>query len=428
MKKKWKWALTAMFVTMIGMLIYANLLPLKKELQFQIEMSDSVRSEHFEKILGQLMGPYFVDGNTVKTLRNGNEIFPAMLKAISLAKKTITFESYIYWSGQIGNLFVEALCDRARHGVKVHVLLDWLGSQKIDPDYIHRMKEAGVEVERYHQPAWYNISRMNNRTHRKILVIDGVVGFTGGVGIADEWNGDGLDPDKWRDTHYEVRGPVVAQMQAAFLDNWMKVRPEVRHSEDYFPKSLPTLLPKRGAVAQMFKSTSREGGSSIHIMYLIAIAAAKKSIFLEGAYFVPDEVTIQELVKAAHRGVRIEIIVPGDLTDTQIVRHASKKSWGRLLEAGVRIYEYKPARFHCKVLVIDDFFVSIGSTNFDERSFKLNDEANLNVLDESLAKDQIAMFEEDRKRSIEITLQEWKERPWADRILEKLVVIGRSQF
>lgn len=427
MKKIWKWTLLIVFISLAGLFALSNLISLKADLQYEILIEDSVRSEHFEKILGQLMGPYFVDGNIVLTLKNGNEIFPAMLKAIAQAKKTITFESYIYWSGDIGNKFVEALCERAKSGVKVHVLLDWVGSQKIDPDYILRMLNAGIEIERYHQPAWYNLSRLNNRTHRKILVIDGMVGFTGGVGIADEWNGDGLDPKKWRDTHYEVHGPVVAQMQAAFLYNWMKLRPEIHHSTDYFPKHLPDLK-NRGAVAQMFNSSSGEGSTSIQIMYLMAIAAAQKSIILEGAYFVPDETAIKELIKARQRGVRIEIIVPGELGDAKLARRASQKNWEELLEAGIQIYEYLPAMFHCKVLVVDDFFVSIGSTNFDERSFKLNDEANLNVLDEDLAKVQMSMFEEDKGRSRIVNLEQWKLRPWYDRLIEKFAGLGSSQL
>lgn len=427
MKRKWKWALIATGLTMVASFVYANLIPLKKPLNYQIDLTDSVRSVHFEKILGQLMGPYFVDGNVIRTLKNGNEIFPAMLKAIAEAHKTITFESYIYWSGDIGNKFVTALCERAFHGIRIHVLLDWVGSQKIDPDYIRRMKDAGIQVERFHEPAWYNISWLNNRTHRKILVVDGLIGFTGGVGIADEWGGDGMDPKKWRDTHYEVRGPVVAQMQATFLDNWMKLRPEIHHSEEYFPNSLPTLN-NRGAVAQMFKSTSREGGSSIHIMYLAAIAAAQNAIQLEAAYFLPDEVTIQEIIKARKRGVSVEIIVPGEYTDAEVVRHASQESWDELLQAGVKIFQYLPALFHCKVLVVDGFFVSIGSTNFDERSFKLNDEANLNVLDDHLASEQIAMFEQDKKNSKLVSLTEWRQRSWIRPILEKLAVLGSSQF
>ncbi len=233
--KRLKLILTSIFFTLVAFALYSVFSPSEKELAYVIEMTESVQDAHFKTILGHLMGPPFVEGNSVKTLLNGEQIFPAMLKAISSAQKSITFESYIYWSGNVGGQFVEALIDRAQHGVKVHILLDWAGSEKIKEDYISRMKQAGIEVERYHELAWYNISRLNNRTHRKILVIDGEVGFTGGVGIADEWDGNGLDPKKWRDTHYEIRGPVVAQMQSAFFDNWMKVRPEIHHSVAYFP-------------------------------------------------------------------------------------------------------------------------------------------------------------------------------------------------
>ncbi len=425
--KKWQLVLFTIFATLVCAFIFSNLSPLQKELDYQVTSSESVESPRFKKILGDLMGPHFENGNSIKTLLNGDEIFPAMLKAISAAEKTITFESYIYWSGSIGDRFVKALSERASAGVKIHVLLDWVGSERIEEAYIQRMKDAGIEVERYHELSWYNISRMNNRTHRKILVVDGIHGFTGGVGIADEWSGNGLDSKKWRDTHYEVRGPVVAQMQAAFFDNWMKVRPEIHHSVDYFPDLHPVANGKNTA-AQMFKSSHREGGSSVHIMYLLAIAAAKKSIHLEGAYFVPDPVAIEEIVKARKRGVEVQIIVPGPLSDSKIVRHASRETWGDLLQAGVKIYEYTPAMFHCKVLVVDGYFVSVGSTNFDERSFKLNDEANLNVLDDKLAEEQIEIFQEDLTRSKEISLQDWQNRPKLDKVLEKLAGLWTSQL
>ena len=425
--KQWKWNLFWILLSVVVTLMVSNLTPAQKSLNYEIDGIDAVSGKRFEKILGEMMGPAFLDRNEIKTLENGNQIFPAMLSAIASAKKTITFESYIYWSGEIGNQFVEALVERSRHGVKIHVLLDWVGSEKIDENYILRMQDSNIEVERYHQPSWYNFWRLNNRTHRKILVVDGLVGFTGGVGIADEWNGDGKDAKKWRDTHYEVRGPVVAQMQTAFLENWMKVRPEIHLSVDYFPDSTDEMQ-KKNSLAQMFSSSSGEGGSSVHIMYLLSLAAARKTIFLESAYFVPDEVTIKEIIKAAKRGVIVEIIVPGKLTDAKIVRHASRENWGELLRAGVRIYEYDPAMFHCKVLVIDNYFVSVGSTNFDERSFKLNDEANLNILDSQVAEEQLQIFEKDKTRSKEITLQQWQNRPYLDKVIEKFAGIMRSQL
>lgn len=422
--KKWRLILITAFLTLAGAILYANFKPPEKNLVYRIEDETTIDSPHFERVLSEVLGPPVVDGNTIVSLYNGDQIFPAMLKAIRDAKKTITFESYIYWSGKIGDEFAGALAERAKAGVKVHVLIDWLGSQKIDTRFVDRMVDAGAQVEWYRMLHWYNVTRTNNRTHRKLLIIDGTIGFTGGVGIADEWSGDGLQADKWRDSHFEIHGPVVAQMQATFMDNWLKIRPEVHQTEDYFP-----VIPANGpARAQMFRSSSRQGSSSVRIMYLMAIAAARKSIYLESSYFVPDRGTIDALVEARRRGVDVKIIVPGPKTDVAIVRHASRELWQPLLEAGVKIYEYAPAMYHCKVFVVDGYFSSIGSTNFDERSFRLNDEANLNVLDRDFAARETSTFELDRSRSREITLDEWNRRPLASRVLEKVSILVRSQL
>ncbi|CAN5580192.1 phospholipase D-like domain-containing protein [soil metagenome] len=422
--KKFKIASIAVVVTFLVGLLLVNLRNPQTELEYSLSYVEPVDSPHFTQVMGNLMGPPFVDGNKITALYNGDEIFPAMLREIRAATKTITFESYIYWSGAIGREFADALSERARAGVKVHVLIDWLGSQKIDENFIEEMRSSGAEVNRYHAPQWYNLSRLNNRTHRKLMIVDGRVGFTGGVGIADEWNGNGLDEEHWRDSHFRAEGPVVLQMQAAFMDNWLKTRPEVHQSPDYFPETKPV----GPAMAQMFKSSSREGGSSVRIMYLLAIAAAKKSISIESAYFVPDDTTIAALVDARKRGVKVELIVPGKLTDSIVVRHASREQWGPLLESGVKIYEYQPALFHCKVLIIDELFVSIGSTNFDERSFRLNDEANLNVLDASFARRELETFQRDLGRSKLIEIASWKNRPFLDKVVEKISIIFRSQF
>ncbi|MBC7467046.1 MAG: cardiolipin synthase [Bdellovibrio sp.] len=422
--KKFKIIFVTVLLTIVCGILFLNLRNPQKELKYSIAESEPVDSPHFSRVLGNLMGPTFVSGNKVKGLYNGDEIFPAMLAAIRSAKKTITFESYIYWSGDIGAKFADALSERAKSGVKVHVLIDWVGSQKIDQSFIERMRDAGAEVQRYHALRWYNVSRMNFRTHRKILVVDGKIGFTGGVGIADEWSGNGEDPAHWRDTHYQVEGPVVRHMQASFMDNWLKTRPEVHQTDDYFPE----LQNAGDSYAQMFKSSSREGGSSVRIMYLLAIAAAKKTIHIESAYFVPDETTIEEIIKARHRGVEVKLIVPGPYTDSLIVRYASREQWGPLLEAGVKIYEYQPALFHCKVFIVDGIFVSIGSTNFDERSFRLNDEANLNVIDRDFAIAELDVFQKDLDRSKLVTHEQWLKRSWEDKIIEKIMIVFRSQF
>ncbi len=406
-------------------LLGANLLAnTEKRLRLPVEHLYGTADPQFVRTMGNLLGPAMVAGNKVETLLNGDQIFPAMLEAIRSAKRTLTFETYIYWSGDIGRQFADALAERARAGVKVHILLDWVGSQKMEEKYLKEMEQAGVEIRRYHPLSWYTLDRMNNRTHRKLLVADGKVGFTGGVGIADEWSGNAQDPKHWRDTHYRLEGPAVAQMQAAFNDNWTKVSGAVLHGEGYFPalKAVGTMP------AQMFMSSSDGGSESMHLMYLLGIAAAEKSIDLAMAYFVPDDLALAALEDAMKRGVKVRIIMPGKHIDTQLVRRASRALWGRILVAGAELYEFEPSMYHCKVLVIDGLWTSVGSTNFDNRSFSLNDEANLNVYDAGFAARQAADFEADLKRSRRITLEEWASRPWTERAMEKVMGLVSSQL
>lgn len=396
----------------------------EKKVQQQLPRLYSTASPDFERALGSLLGPGIVGGNAVTELLNGDQIFPPMLAAIQGAKKSITFETYIYWSGDIGKQFADALSERARAGVRVHVLLDWVGSAKMDESYLTEMKEAGVQIEKFHKPHWYNLARLNNRTHRKLLVVDGQVGFTGGVGIAPHWMGNAQDPDHWRDSHYLVRGPVVAQMQATFLDNWLKVTGKVLHGALYFPPIAPAGAQK----AQMFSSSPSSGSESMQLMYHLAITAAERSIDLSVAYFVPDELTQKHLMDALARGVRVRFITPGEHTDTDTVKAASRATWGPLLQAGALIYEYQPTMYHCKVMIVDQLLVSVGSTNFDNRSFRLNDEANLNVYDAAFAKRQTEVFEDDLKRSRRVTYEEWLNRPLREKAHEKLTGWLRSQL
>jgi cardiolipin synthase len=383
-----------------------------------------VAHPQFVRSMGVLLGPALVEGNRAETLLNGDEIFPAMLKAIRGAKKTITFETYIYWSGAIGKEFADALSERARSGAKVHILLDWVGSQKMEAALLDAMKKSGVEIEKYHPIRWYTLDRLNNRTHRKLLVTDGRIGFTGGVGIADEWTGHAQDENHWRDTHYRVEGPVVAQMQAAFVDNWTKVSGRVLNGEDYFP----ALKPAGDHFGQVFKSSVDGGAESMHLMYLLSIAAAAKSIDLSMAYFVPDDLALDALEAALKRGVKVRIIMPGKNTDASLVRRASRATWGRILRAGAEMYEYQPTMFHCKVFIVDGLWTSVGSTNFDNRSFRLNDEANLNIYEREFAARQIRDFEADRKKSRRITLEEWENRPGTEKAWEQFLALFGPQL
>lgn len=419
----WLMALSAVAAAIL-VVVGLNLMPVEKQLDRKLEHRYRLNDPQFRREMSYLLGPTIVPGNRVTRYSNGNQIFPAMLAAIRAAKQSITFETYIYWSGDIGREFASALAERATAGVKVHVMLDWLGSVKMDAALIDVLKESGVEVQRYHPLSWYHLGRINNRTHRKVLVVDGRIAFTGGVGIADKWNGDAQDPDHWRDEHFRIEGLAAAQAQAVFLDNWIKVTGTVLQGETYFPP-----IDAAGkADAQMFSSSPQGGSESMLLMYLLAIAAAENSIDLSASYFVPDDLTRGALFAALERGVVLRIIVPGKHIDTDMVRMASRAKWGPFLEAGALIHEYEPTMFHCKIMVVDHYLVSVGSTNFDNRSFSLNDEANLNVFDQTFAAAMTQVFEADLLNAKRVTLEVWQDRPLHQRLREILVWPWSSQM
>ncbi|HYW57446.1 MAG TPA: phospholipase D-like domain-containing protein [Polaromonas sp.] len=411
-------------LTIVAVLLFINFSSGEKNVTRELPRLYSTADPQFQRAMGTLLGPGIVGGNRVQELLNGDQIFPSMLAAIRGAQKSITFETYIYWSGDIGREFATALAERAKAGVKVHVLLDWVGSAKIDDSFLQEMEAAGVEIRKFHKPHWYNLARMNNRTHRKLLVADGKIGFTGGVGIAPNWTGAGQDPDHWRDSHFRMEGPAVAQMQAVFMDNWLKVTGRVMHGDPYFP----ALQPAGQSSAQVFSSSPSGGSESMQLMYHLSITAAQRSIDLSSAYFVPDDLTSKTLIDALKRGVKVRIITPGEIIDTETVRAASRGTWGPLLQAGAEIYEYQPTMYHVKAMVVDKLLVSVGSTNFDNRSFRLNDEANLNVFDPAFAERQAKVFEDDLRKSRRVTFEEWADRPMKEKLKERLALLLGSQL
>ena len=411
-------------LTLVVGFLALNFMPSEKQIETQLTRQYDIHDAQFRRSMGVLLGPPIIEGNKVDTLLNGDQIFPSMLAAIRSAEKTITFETYIYWSESIGEEFSAALTERARAGVKVHVMLDFIGSMKMNEDAMQKMRDAGVQLQRYHKPAWWKLARLNNRTHRKLLIVDGKVGFTGGVGIADQWRGNASNDKQWRDTHFRVEGPVVGQMQAVFTDNWTKATGVVLDGAPYFPP-----LQAVGSMpAQMFSSSPTGGSASMHLMYLMAITAARTSIDLSASYFVPDELAIRALSAAAKRGVKVRIIVPGKEIDAGIVRLASRERWGDMLEAGVEIAEYQPTMYHVKALIVDAMMASVGSTNFDNRSFSINDEANLNVLDADFARAQVQVFEDDWKKARRMTLAGWNNRSWTEKISGEFASLFGSQL
>jgi cardiolipin synthase A/B len=419
----WTLLLTIVF-TIVAVVIAMNFVTPEKKLQHKPEHRYASADEQFRREMGVMLGPSLSRGNRISDLQNGDEIFPAMLEAIAGARRTITFETYIYWSGDIGKRFADALSERARAGVQVKVMIDWAGSIKMDDDLLEEMEQAGVDVQKYRPLHWYTLSRLNNRTHRKLLVVDGEIGFTGGVGIADQWLGTAQDSEHWRDMHFRVEGPVVAQFQAAFNDNWIKTTGRVLNGDAYFPP----LRAVGDSDAHLFISSPAGGSESMHLMYLMAIAAATQSIDLAAAYFVPDELITKALLAARHRGVRVRVLLPGEHIDSISVRYASKASWGELLLAGIEVYEYRPTMLHNKLLVVDRELVSVGSTNFDVRSFRLNDEASLNVYDTAFAERMTEVYEGDLQHAKRYTYEIWNRRPLREKLFEKFVLPIKSQL
>jgi cardiolipin synthase A/B len=395
-------------------------LPMRYHMKHQFGISDVA----FMQTMHALTGAPLATGNRVDILRNGAKFFPSMLAAIRGAQKTINLEFYIYWDGEVGRTFAEVLAERARAGVQVKVILDAVGSMTMSGSLIEFMSRNGIDVEWYHPLRWYTLSRFNHRTHRKLLIVDGCIGFSGGAGIADAWLGDADSRVHWRETMIRIEGPVVTQMQSAFMDNWIKSRGELLTGLDYFP----TIEPAGTHVAQVIKSSPSEGSSTVKLLYIISVVSAVKSIYISNAYFIPDRDTLRALEGAVRRGVDVRVIVPGDFNDVPVVRQASRWHYDMLLRHGIRIFEYKPTMMHAKTMVVDGLWTTIGSSNFDDRSFRLNDEVNVNVYDAGIAGQMQEMFFEDLAQCEEISLRKWFRRSWFDKLKETVAERFKPQL
>lgn len=312
---------------------------------------------------------------------------------------------------------------RARNGVEVRVLRDGVGASTMDMNLLTVMEKAGVQVQFFRALNWYNLDQIDNRSHRKLLIVDGLVGFTGGVGIGDEWRGNAQDPQHWRDSHFEIRGPGVAQMQGGFSDHWIQAHQELLQDEGFFPQ----LKPEGNSAVQAFNSWGSGGSDTVRTLYLMAIAAARESIIIGTPYFVPDDFLMEALLQARARGVDIQVMTSGKNSDSRLAHGVSRIIWGDLLEAGTRFFLFDPTLYHTKLLIVDDLFVSIGSTNFDNCSFLHNDENNVNALDSALAAELLATYKVDKERSREMTYEEWRWRPLSERLMEWFSMLFESQ-
>ena len=364
-------------------------------------------------------GATIAGGNRVEILFNGDETFPVMLRDIKAAKSTITFAQYLYEGGSQAREFAQAFAERCRAGVKANILFDSHGSGNIPAEIIALMRDAGCEVEYFHRveaPAIifpWKLLRYNYRSHRRVLVIDGRVGFTGGYGISDAWTGDGRTPEHWRDTNARIEGPVIKFLQAAFAESWLETTGIALGGEGYFPRLEPV-----GKVPAQIVSSSPAGGSfQNYLLFLLSIHSARKSILITNPYFIPDDVMTEALLKAAARGVRVVVLVPGEI-DSQLTYTVSRSHYGPLLLGRVEIFEYQAALMHAKTMVVDGIWATVGSTNFDNRSFALNQELNITVYDATVARRLDEAFQDDLKYSRKITYEEWHSRSIFERIFE----------
>ena len=391
--------------------------------RFDMPEAPAPGTAEFSRLVTAMTGAPARLGNRVQVMRNGTTL-DAMVEAISSAKTTIDCSSYIYWPGPTAERFSEAFMERSRAGVQVNLVIDGYGSAKLDHDHLQRLRRSGVQVSVFRPPDWYNVRKLNNRMHRRIMVVDGTLAFVGGVGIADVWTGDAEDPEHWRETHLRIQGPAVTDLFGAFLENWTEATGQLlvgAHITDSAGFD-------DGVALQVTRSTPTGGATAASGLFFAAIAGAEKRLWLTTAYFAPDRTFEDVLIAAARRGVDVRILVNGQQVDKEVARQAGHRSYGRLLEAGARLFEYDRTMLHAKVLLVDDRWANVGSGNFDSRSFDLDLEVNVAVLDPGVAEELSGHFLEDLDVSTEIDRESWMRRPLRKRTAEYATELIRQSL
>jgi cardiolipin synthase len=392
---------------------------------YQLQSPPTPGTADFARLVEVLTVAPLRQGNRVRVLRNGREIFPAMLEAIQHANETVNFATYVYWTGSIAPQFAEALGERAAAGVEVNVLLDAVGAAKMDRGLVDGLERAGATVAWFRPPKWYTLHKLNNRTHRKILILDGKVGFTGGVGIAEEWTGNCEDSDHWRDTHVRVEGPIVRDLLSGFVDNWAEATGCILSGRQHLPDVGGF---DDGIQAQVTRSTAQKGSTDAEQLFYTAIACARERIWLTTAYFAPRQAFVDALCEAERRGVDVRVLTNGRHTDQEVVRQAGRRCYEQLLRCGGRIFEYQRTMLHVKVLVVDSHWVTVGSVNFDNRSFALNDELNISFRDPGVVAELEKHFLADLEDARELNLATWRARPLAMRARELASALVRREL
>jgi cardiolipin synthase len=407
----------------VGFVFYL-LAPREHIPHYGLDYKFPIHSDQFLPTVAGAPGVPFIAGNKVTVLTNGDQFYPAMLRAIAAAEKTITMEMYIFWAGDIGRQFASALAERRRAGVKVKLLLDAFGSATIGNEILHTLKESGCEVDWYNRIWLRTIGHFNHRNHRKSIVVDGRVAFTGGAGIADQWAGNAENSSHWHDIQIQVVGPGAMSLQAGFAQNWLEVTGELVSGPDYFPP-----LEQAGNMStQTLLSSPKSASSTIRIMYYLSIISARRTIYIANPYFIPDDSGVQILVEARQRGVDVKIMVAGKYNDMRISRYASNHLYGKLLEAGIEIYEYNRTMLHQKTMVVDGIWVTIGTTNFDNRSFALDEESNICVYDAALAREMENIFNKDLESCERVALDKWRHRGLRKRVFGATCVFLKEQI
>jgi cardiolipin synthase A/B len=380
----------------------------------QIRSAHSAEDPKHPDYLAALVGADLTRGNRYDVLTNGDQIFPAMLGAINGARTRTNFETYIYDSGDIPEQFTAALTAAAQRGVAVTLIVDAVGAASMDATHVERLRAAGCAVHEFNATAWYSLEHVNYRTHRKILVVDGELGFTGGVGVADHWKGNAQDKDHWRDTQIRMRGPIVRLLEAAFYEDLIDSDGQVTPVVDMTPQKLD----EEGA-SLLVRSSPTGGSNDLKRLYLLIIASAQRTLDIQTPYFVTDESSLWALEDARRRGVRIRIVVEGDITDAMPVKYASRGVYDRLLQSGVELFEYQPTMMHAKVMIADGILSMFGSANFDNRSLELNEELNVAVTSRDLAARLTTDFEQDVRVSRQLRLEDWRKRSLLNKARER---------
>lgn len=405
----------AFAILLVAAAIVAMLLMLAQDQEtLKVRSAVGVEEPRHPAYMAALVGSALTRGNRYDVLTNGDQIFPAMLDAIRNAKRRISFETYIYDKGEVANQFTAALEEAARRGVRVNLVVDSVGGSGMKGEDIKRLEAAGCRIGSFHSLNWYNLEEVNYRTHRKILVVDGEIGFTGGVGVADHWLGHAQDRLHWRDTQVRMRGPIVRLVEGGFYENFIETVGEVTPELDD-----PIGEADDTGHSLMLRSSPTGGSNDLKRLYVLAIASARRTIDITTPYFVTDESSEWSLRDAVSRGVKIRILVEGDKTDAMPVKYASRNAYGRLLSMGIEMYEYQPTMMHTKTLVVDGAWSMFGSANFDNRSLELNDELNVAVTDRDLARRFLEDFEQDLRLSSRLELGTWRQRSVLEKSREK---------